>query len=341
MGTDSQHDGAGRRYGCLVAVRDEGDPARSPTWRFPAALMHAAARLYYLEDATQAEVAERLGVSRATVSRLLSEARSAGIVRIEVVAPVDDDLDELAGSTARALGLERVYLAPSPTRGPVGAALAPSLSVALEELGLAAGDVLLLSSGRTVHEAAQAPLPSLPGVVLVPTIGGQDEPEPWYATNEITRRMAERMGGVPTFLYAPALPAPNLYAGLLGDPSFQRILELWRGARAAIMGVGAPPLTRTSLPRFVPQGAVSLRKAVGDVCSRFYDADGAAVDFPGSERLVATGLDVIRELPAVIGLAAGPTKVPSILTAARAGYLDRLVTDSETAGALVAAARAG
>jgi DNA-binding transcriptional regulator LsrR (DeoR family) len=37
--------------------------------------MYSAARLYYLEDATQADVAQRLGTSRATVSRLLSEAR--------------------------------------------------------------------------------------------------------------------------------------------------------------------------------------------------------------------------------------------------------------------------
>ena len=300
--------------------------------------MHQAARLYYEEDANQAEVATRLGLRRATVSRLLSEARRAGIVRIEVVAPAADDLIELERTTAETVGLERVYIVPSPVPGPIGAALAPALSVALREIALAAGDVLLVSSGRTVYEAAQAPMTPLPGVVLVPTIGGQDEPEPWYATNEIARLLAERVGGVPQFLYAPALPTATLYAGLLEDPSYQRTLELWRSARAAVMGIGAPPMTRTSLPRFVPQDALSLRAATGDVCSRFFDAAGAPVGFPGSERLVATGLEVIRETPSVIGLAAGPAKVPSILTAARAGYVDRLVTDVDTASALVAAA---
>ena len=307
-------------------------------WRFPTSLMHAAARLYYEDDANQAEVADRLGLSRATVSRVLSEARRAGIVRIEVVSPLDRDLERLAHEAADALGLERVHLVPSPVRGPVGEALAPALSVAVQQIAFLPGDVLLVSSGRTVYEAAQAPLAPLPGVVLVPTIGGQDEREPWYATNEITRQVAERVGGVPTFLYAPALPAPALHAGLLEDAGFQRVLELWRSARGAIMGVGAPPLTRASLPRFVPQGAASLRGAVGDVCSRFYDADGAPVEFPGSERLVATSLGVIRDLPSVIGLAAGQAKVPSIRTAAHAGYLDRLVTDSDTAAALVDAA---
>ncbi|HEX6712584.1 MAG TPA: sugar-binding domain-containing protein, partial [Thermoleophilaceae bacterium] len=175
--------------------------------------MYAAARLYYLEDATQAEVAKRLGTSRATASRLLSEARRAGIVRIDVVEPVDEDLEELARSAEQSLGLGRVYLTASPIRGPVGEALAPALSEALDRSELAPGDVLLVSSGRTVYEAAQASLPPLPGVVLAPTIGGHEEPEPWYATNEITRQIAERVGGTPTFLYAPALPAAKLYSG--------------------------------------------------------------------------------------------------------------------------------
>jgi DNA-binding transcriptional regulator LsrR (DeoR family) len=319
-------------------MRDaEGHATGSGSWRFPAELMHSAARLYYLEDATQAEVAERLGMSRATVSRLLSEARRAGIVRIEVVAPVDGELEQLSSGVATALGLRRVYLAASPTRGPIGEALAPALSVALREAGLRAGDVLLVSSGRTVYEASKATLPALPGVVLAPTIGGQDEAEPWYATNEITRQVAERVGGVPTFLYWPALPAARLHAGLLEDASFQRMLRLWKDARCAIMGIGAPPLSRTSLPRFVPQEAESLRGAVGDVCSRFYDADGEPVPFPGSDRLVATGLDVLREIPTVIGVAAGAVKLASIRAAAKAGYISELVTDAETAAGLLAA----
>ena len=63
------------------------DPAAP---RFSQALMHRAATLQCLWAATQAEVALQLGVSRATVSRLLSQARQAGIVRIEAVKPVDE-----------------------------------------------------------------------------------------------------------------------------------------------------------------------------------------------------------------------------------------------------------
>ena len=61
--------------------------ATSPTLErdtSPASLLYPAAKLYYAS--TKAEVAAQLGISPATVSRVLTEAkRISGIVRIEVV----------------------------------------------------------------------------------------------------------------------------------------------------------------------------------------------------------------------------------------------------------------
>ena len=95
-------------------------------------------------------------------------------------------------------------------------------------------------------------------------MGGTDQPEEWYQTNEITRLVANRVGGRPNYLFAPALPGPDLYPSLINDPSIQRVLHLWPRARCALMGVGAPPLVRSDIPQFVPTGSNSLRAAVGD-----------------------------------------------------------------------------
>ncbi|MEH3155569.1 MAG: MarR family transcriptional regulator [Gordonia paraffinivorans] len=309
------------------------------------ALLYAAARLYYEEDATQAEVAARLGTSRATVSRLLAEAKRCGIVRIEVVPPGSDlPADELARRVAALLDLESVYLSPAlpPASGRstvdvMGGTLAPAVARALSEAGLAPGDVLLVSSGRTVYEVSRFDLTSLPGVLVAPTVGGNDQPEEWYQTNEITRRVANRVGGRATYLFAPALPGPNLHPSLLQDPSIQRVLDLWPQARCALMGIGAPPLSRSDIPRFVPTDSTSLRRAVGDVCSRFYDRDGVPVDFEGIDRLIAIDLEVLRRIPVTIAVAVGSDKVESIIGGARGGYYRRLVTDPATAGAVVAA----
>ena len=48
------------------------------------AAMAEVARLYYVRDLTQQDIAERLGVSRFKVVRLLAQARSEGVVRFEI-----------------------------------------------------------------------------------------------------------------------------------------------------------------------------------------------------------------------------------------------------------------
>jgi DNA-binding transcriptional regulator LsrR (DeoR family) len=102
------------------------------------------------------------------------------------------------------------------------------------------------------------------------------------------------------------------------------------------MGIGAPPLSRSDIPRFVPTGSTSLRAAVGDVCSRFYDRDGAPVDFEGAERLIAVELDALQHIPVTIAVAVGKEKIDSIVAGARGGYFTHLVTDPATATDILA-----
>ncbi|MBC3760242.1 RNA polymerase subunit sigma-70 [Quadrisphaera sp. RL12-1S] len=307
----------------------------------PDELLYAVAVEYYLKDATQAEIAQRHRTSRATVSRQLAEARRRGIVSIEVRQPSGRPDGDLAVAVARALGLDEVHLYSGPPPGAppsvLSTAMAPPLAAALRGARLAAGDVLLLSSGRMVYAAAHGELPPMPGVLVAPTVGGQLEPEPWYQTNEIIRAFAAAVQGNPAFLYAPALPSAALREELLEDPSIRRVVDTWGTARAAVMGIGAPPQQRVSLPHFVPAHSAALDRAVGDLCSRFFDRDGEPVEFPGSDRLVAIPLEMLRRIPVTIAVASGAEKVAGISAGARAGYFKQLVTDVATATLLASA----
>ena len=313
---------------------------------FPPALLYTAAKMYYTDEATQAEVAEHLHTSRATVSRLLYEARRQGIVRIEVVATNNEVAPDLGAGVAAVLGLTAAYISdplPVPVRGEtiedvMGGSLAAAVGRALLAVGFDVGDVMLVSSGRTIFEVARFELPRLPGVVVAPTVGGTDQPEAWYQTNEITRLVAERIGGRPTFLFAPALPGAELFQTLQTDPGIQRVLQLWRHARCVLTGVGAPPLLRSEAPQFVDMTSPHLIEAVGDVCSRFFNRAGQPVAFPGSERLIAVDMETLKSIPTVIAVAAGPNKVATIIAAARAKFFSQLVTDPRTAEDILARA---
>ena len=261
-------------------ARDEQSAGDTGGSRFPPELLYRAARLYYLEDATQAEVAEALGTSRPTVSRLLAEARAVGIVHIEVREPEAMDTRDLADQLARAIGLTRAWVAAGSAAPRWARRWRPACRRRCWPPTCAAGTRVLVSSGATVHAVSQADLPKLPGVLLAPTVGGRDEPEEYYQTNEITRRMAVKMDGTAVLLYAPALPGPALHELLMQDESILRVTRLWRSARAAILGIGAPPTTRTSMPSVLRKDAERLGEAVGDICQRPYDRTGRRCPSP-------------------------------------------------------------
>lgn len=63
-----------------------------------------------------------------------------------------------------------------------------------------------------LKDAARTDPPAPPGVLLAPAVGGPDEPEAWYQTNETTREVAEKVGGGPGAALVP------LRTGTAGRP---------------------------------------------------------------------------------------------------------------------------
>ncbi|MFV0451454.1 MAG: sugar-binding transcriptional regulator [Propioniciclava sp.] len=318
----------------MAAVRrtDESDAGRA--LRFPPDMLYRGAWMYYQEDRTQAEIGELLGISRATVSRLLAEARARGVVHIEVRDPAEGELRTLAATLEERLGLARVVVTPSTLGAAAGTVLAPAVAALLTEAALRPGDALVVGSGATMLEISHTDLIPLPGVLVVPTVGGQDEPEEYYQTNEVTRRLAVRAEATPVLLHAPVQPAERLYRSLLQDPGVNRVIELWRHARCALLGIGLPPRIRTSLPAVLRRSGADLTRAEGDISNRTFDIDGHPVPFPGADHMLAMGFDDLRRVPHSIGVAVGPGKATGLVAAARGGYINRLITDATTARAV-------
>ena len=73
------------------------------------------ARQFYLEGVSKIEIADRLGISRFRVARLLDSAREAGMVRIEIGLPGGSLDAGLSASCARPSGLSTPSCSISPT----------------------------------------------------------------------------------------------------------------------------------------------------------------------------------------------------------------------------------
>ena len=312
---------------------EDGDNGRGP--RFPTSILYRGAWLYYKEDRTQAEIGELLGISRATVSRLLTEARARGVVYIEVRDPAAGELDSLGAALEERLGLARVLVTPNAMGARPGPVLAPSVATLLMEAHLKPGDALVIGSGATMLDISREELISLPGVLVVPSVGGQDEHEEYYQTNEVTRSLAVNAGATPVLLHAPVLPSSEIYRSLQTDPGIKRVMSLWRRAQCALLGVGMPPRIRVSLPDVLRRTGADLANVEGDISNRTFDADGRPVPFEGFDRMFAMGFDDLRRVPHSIAVAVGAEKARGLVAAARGGFINRLVTDSATAHAIL------
>ncbi|CAM3234889.1 sugar-binding transcriptional regulator [Corynebacterium gottingense] len=291
--------------------------------------LYEAARLYYEAGLGQSEVAAALGVSRPTVSRLLARAREAGIVQIRVVRPDSPGMSPQARELADALGLRGAYLAPGTQSPRFDYGMEPAVQAAITDMGLRAGDAVVVASGMATAGIANMRCSGLGYTRLVPAVGGAQEPEVWFQTNETVRRLAANSNAEYTPLFAEAIPSSPVYEALQQDDSFRNVLAQWRDARGAIVGVGSRTTGRVSISKAIPQDA--LPSAVGDVCLHFFDETGAALRFPNSERTVHISREHLMRIPEKLGCAVGPEKVESIIVAARAGFFNRLVTDVATA----------
>lgn len=296
------------------------------------AMLHTVAKLHYEAEMSQVDIAKRLGLSAATISRLLQRARTEGIVTIQIRDLVEPD--ELMRELKQKLQLKTVAVVDAPGQSAVGALTGP-VGEMLKEAGLTAGSVLAIGWGRAVRDIVETGLPPMTGVLTVPATGGMQQQHAHFQVNEFVRVAAQRMGGTPHFIHAPYLPTLESRRALLSDPAIADSVSLWERVDAAIVGVGLPHAQNSPDASAATPDEQALSDAVGDVIRHYFDAAGNLTDWEGEQRMIAMSRDQLRRTPLVIGVAVGEIKAAAIIGAARAGLISALATDTRTAEAIL------
>ncbi|RWP34072.1 sugar-binding domain-containing protein [Mesorhizobium sp.] len=297
-------------------------------------MLHTVAKLHYEADMSQVDIARQLGVSTATISRLLQRARAEGIVRIEVL-----DLATPEGITTQlveALGLRDAAVIETPAAGALTALAAP-LGAVLKQAGLTAGKVVAIGWGRAIRQVIQAGLPRIPGVLTVAATGGMQQQAAHFQINEFVRLAAEELGGTPHFIHAPYLPSSELREVFLGDAAIRDSVALWDRTDVAIVGIGLPHGTNPPEASAATLSEQALFHAAGDVIRHYFDAEGTLIPWEGEGRMIAMSPAQLRAVPLVIGVAASPEKAMAVIGAVRARLINALVTDTKTAQAILEA----
>jgi DNA-binding transcriptional regulator LsrR (DeoR family) len=313
-------------------------------------LLTKVARLYHTRGLRQVDIAERLRLSQPRVSRLLQQAEQLGVVRSVVAAPpgLHSDLEEaLVGGYG--LAAAHVIDAVADDEHELTRDLGHATARFLAAHPRPAPTVGFTSWSRTFrHMVAALPPVRLGTERVVEMLGDLGSPKVQQDTAHMTQRLSALTGGQPTFLRVPGVvSSPEMREAILGrDPHAREALTLLDSLDLALVGAGPCEVVHPLQPgdNFFTQEQfdhAARRGAVGQLCLRFLDADGAPVDTPMNELVIGVTLGQLRAARSRWMAAGGPGKYAIIRAALVGRWVDCLVTDTVTAAHLVSLARGG
>lgn len=313
------------------------------TYSEAASLRLRAAWLYYNQGMTQKDVAEKLGISRSTVIRLLDEAMKRSEVQIWINEGIEDFVS-LAGQLEAAYGLDEAVIIPSPsadrataegTAKAVGLALGQFLSETVPNdatIGVGWGRTMTasLSSFRPPRRENCKVVSLLGGIVAV------------HQTNPLdyTWRLASALGAECYMFLAPLLvDSVKTKRALIEKCGLATLYNLAETLDLAIVSCGDIGPHSTSLSEgFISKETLRELVEAGCVCDtmfNFIDAEGRSVDHPINQHAMAIDLDTLRKAKHIVLASGGAHRAIAIRATIKRIGCNTLITDEAAARALM------
>lgn len=308
-------------------------------------LLVRVSELYYEQDLNQNEIAKILCISRPTVSRLLDEAKAAGVVEIIVHSPIrkDPELSFALRNTfhlREAIVLNGTYDYPKAMRRCCEAAsqffntiMDNNMSIGIS-WGAAPQYLCEVMDRRDYYN-----------VNVVQMVGCLGTGNPNVDGIELALRMSKRLGGTYSNIYAPIYVGNEVvHSYLVSEPQIAATLNKANHVDIILTGIGSldPSTTLQQAGYFSDRDRMDLigRGAVGHLLARPYDAQGKEIHMDGRYTIGAP-LSALCNSKWSVGISAAAFKAEATLGAIRGGYINVLVADQELARALLRLAQEG
>ncbi|MCP1386934.1 sugar-binding transcriptional regulator [Corynebacterium sp. TA-R-1] len=303
-----------------------------------------AAKLYYREDLSQAEVAARMGLSRPTVAKLLQLARDREFVVIEIRDPREAGAD-LSAQLIDRFNLQgaRVVYPPRNDDSFFGTEAAQAV---LQEIGRTGaryleeivedGMSIGIAWGKTLRSVAKHLRPTTTRAREVVQLKGGS------SRSGVTTHNFDAIHQFCNAFNAPArmLPLPVIFDKVETkqiveqDSYIAEVLQHGRETDLVVFTVGSAKKESLVMNLgYLSDDMVEelLGVAVGDACSRFFTHDGEIAAPRVNDLTVGISLDELRTRPRRLLVAGGLYKAEAIETALWMGLATDLVVDQPTA----------
>ncbi len=304
------------------------------------ALMVESARLYYEHRLTQQEIANKLGISRPGVSRLLQNAQNAGIVQIKIVDPTDSG-SKLEKLLSEKYNLKKVLVVPTHKNTTITKSrLGKAAVVFLDQISYE-NMILGISWGSTMQEVAgQLQKHPINNGIVVQLNGGISRAE--YDTNasEISKSVGEKLNAIPYLLPLPAVvDRSELKNAIISDRNINRTLQLGKKAQITLFTIGSfnheSVLVKADYFDHKEVEDLLEKGAVGDICSRIINRNGQICSKELDARTIGIELNDLKKKDYSIAVAGGEEKLNAIKAGLKGKWFNCLITDEWVANQLL------
>ena len=257
------------------------------------------ARLYYEDNLTQAEIAKKIGVSRPTVSKMLTKAKEEGIVYIEIRAVSEGNAD-LLKRLKQKFNLQGGLVVDNADHYWQEAANYLHTELCYERniglgWGYAIGEIVkeLLVTGSKQQEGS-----------LYPLIGEAHIPNKGYHPDEMVKQWSEASGRNAYLLNSPAFPASaEEREEYESGKSYQEVYQYWEQMNAAVVGIKGYPGVPDEATATRFGDALKQQKAVGSFLSYYYNERGSLIS-GNNDYCIHIPLALMLRCSKVIGIVA-------------------------------------
>lgn len=285
---------------------------------------------YYIEDMTQQAIADRLGISRMRVIKLLEKGRAKKLIQFKIRADAYQQT-EITNQLQERYSLKEIVLVPSISNN-INETIARATAMYLSD-HLKDGAFINVGFGDTMSRTLRnLEIPEESNISFVSLTGG------------VKHYTISSHGGISNAT-SYIVPAPfiastaEMAAAIREEPSVKDVLKLSSLASYTIVGIGGV----TEQATVVKEGNLTANdllrlkaeSAVGDILGYFVDKDGRVLDGSIHSRLISTPPDVLSTFPNVIAAAGGIEKAQAIDAVLKTGCINILITDEETAKAVL------
>jgi DNA-binding transcriptional regulator LsrR (DeoR family) len=330
-----------------IMVHSQKSPVKQRNWARlkegeKVELLVEIARAYYEQNHDQGMIAQSLGISRSQVSRYLTQAKELNLVQVRVISPneriskVETALKKQFDFLKEAIVVPVFKLQEEQLRKTIARACAHYLEQVVRP-----GLRICVGSGRTLCEVCKWLRPTrVPNISIVQAMGNVGHEAMDIDFNQMARAAANAFGAKVSFLNAPAILGSGTVKELIdANPTIHEALKMAHSADLYLFGIGSltSDLIFTRGGIFTLQDLEQLRQAgsIGDICARFFNINGIEIPSSFEDRIVGITLDDLHSDALTIAVAGGADKVLPLIGALHGNWIKVLITDEQTAGAIL------